>query len=75
MEKKAMMDYVMNSSFWPSLCHEDKVLPPQLRDLKTKSSCLDVVFDIFERIPLIEVKDTSVACSVQREWCDVSEGM
>ncbi len=26
MEKKAMMDYVMNSSFWPSLCHEDKVL-------------------------------------------------
>jgi hypothetical protein len=32
MEKKAMMDYVMNSSFWPSLCHEDKVLPPELWD-------------------------------------------
>jgi hypothetical protein len=34
MEKKAMIDYVMNSSFWPSLCHEDKVLPPQLWDSK-----------------------------------------
>jgi hypothetical protein len=69
MEKKAMMDYVMNSSFWPSLCHEDKVYSPlQLWDFKTKISGPDVVFDIVEPIPLVESINTSVTMGMGGCW-------
>ena len=71
-----MMDYVMNSSFWPSLCHEDKVLfTTGVGLLKTWSPGPDVVSYIFEKIPLLKSINTSVTCTVQRKCGDVGEGM